>query len=166
MDRIPADEWLLKEIPHDQAPIAILVPSQHIPMPEAQQRFHQLLSDRLPLHQRRFYLSVACLPFSLAFGLVPGPNVPLFYNLFRLYSHHKAWKGCERLCRLRDTQAIQWTPDPWLDAQVTENIKMNAATWPDATLIQIQGHFDLPAYFPHEVRRWQIQLTHVHRKQD
>ncbi|KAH7365263.1 hypothetical protein KP509_18G017700 [Ceratopteris richardii] len=49
------------------------------------------------VHSRYMYGSFACLPFSVLFGIVPVPNIPLFWNLFRAYANWQALQGSRRL---------------------------------------------------------------------
>lgn len=64
----------------------------------------QILAAREPEHTQNLYGAIALLPFSLSFiirkprckvliNLVPGPNLPFAYNLFRVYSNYKARQG-------------------------------------------------------------------------
>ncbi len=52
------------------------------------------------------------LPFSLAFGIIPGPNLPLAFNAFRLYSHWRAKRGCESILLLHEQKRLQVVSDP------------------------------------------------------
>ena len=56
--------------------------------------------------------SLIWLPFSIAFGIIPGPNLPLAYNAFRLYSHWRAKRGCESILLLHENNRLQVVDDP------------------------------------------------------
>lgn len=63
------------------------------------------------------WYSAYWVPLSSMFVIVPViPNIPLAYNLFRLYSHYKALKGAEHLKALSDYGSLEWTYDSRLDA--------------------------------------------------
>lgn len=63
------------------------------------------------------WYSAYWVPLASTFVIVPLiPNIPLAYNLFRLYSHYKALKGAEHLKSLSDYGSLEWTNDPRLDA--------------------------------------------------
>ena len=51
------------------------------------------LAKKVKYYQQWYYLSFAGLPFSMLFTVMPGPNVVLLYNLFRLYSYKHAFDG-------------------------------------------------------------------------
>ncbi|XP_065617431.1 uncharacterized protein LOC112033546 [Quercus suber] len=52
------------------------------------------------IHKKYFYGSVALLPLSTVFTVLPLPNIPFFWILFRTYSHWRALQGSEKLLQL------------------------------------------------------------------
>lgn len=50
---------------------------------------------RKKYHRNWFILSICAIPFTSLMGILPGPNVFLYWNCFRCYSHYKAMKGAE-----------------------------------------------------------------------
>ncbi|KAF8393709.1 hypothetical protein HHK36_021956 [Tetracentron sinense] len=62
--------------------------------------FHYMLFRGTIIHRRYFYGSVSLLPLTTAFAVLPLPNIPFFWILFRTYSHWRALKGSERLLQL------------------------------------------------------------------
>ena len=56
-----------------------------------------MLEMRRSFHLKWLWISACGIPFSLLFAVVPGPNIPLFWNVFRLYSNWSAWKASEYL---------------------------------------------------------------------
>lgn len=106
MDKVDADEWFLKDIPHgsllntvpsliiyypdatvatsSQKPTATLLHDQERERNEVQRAIcRQLLSmaqEREILHKRWKRWSVFGIPFSIMAGIIPGPNVFLMYN--------------------------------------------------------------------------------------
>jgi hypothetical protein len=78
---------------------------------------NELLNQRIPYHKKYMWYSVYWVPLAATFAIVPLiPNIPLAYNLFRLYSHYKALKGAEHLKALSEYGSLQWTNDSHLDA--------------------------------------------------
>lgn len=75
-----------------------------------------VLKERVPYHKKYMYYSAYWVPLSCTFVIVPlVPNIPLAYNLFRLYSHYKAFKGAEHLKALYDYGSLEYTPNAALD---------------------------------------------------
>jgi len=65
-------------------------------MKEAQvsAEFRTLLDHRIPYHRKYMIYSALCVPVTSLFTIVPVvPNIPFFYNAYRLWSH---WKGNDR----------------------------------------------------------------------
>lgn len=75
----------------------------------------QVLKERIPYHKKYMWYSAYWVPISCTFVVVPLiPNIPLAYNLFRLYSHYKAWKGAEHLQSIADYDSLCLTEDTTL----------------------------------------------------
>ncbi|XP_044486197.1 uncharacterized protein LOC123211495 isoform X2 [Mangifera indica] len=49
------------------------------------------------IHKNYFYGSVSLLPLTFVFSVLPLPNIPFFWILFRTYSHWRALQGSEKL---------------------------------------------------------------------
>eukprot|EP01027_Heterolobosea_sp_BB2_P006560 GEZU01009898.1.p1 GENE.GEZU01009898.1~~GEZU01009898.1.p1 ORF type:complete len:214 (-),score=17.34 GEZU01009898.1:371-1012(-) len=58
-------------------------------------RIRLIANKRLKQHMYWGLASAALIPLSAALTIIPGPNVVLAYNAFRLYSHYKAYNGME-----------------------------------------------------------------------
>ncbi|KAJ1984975.1 hypothetical protein H4R34_000319 [Dimargaris verticillata] len=102
MDKIDYHEWFLKSVPSRGDAGDLQKMTVHYPPlldgTQVQAQLVQMVKERKPYHRRYLTLSCLWLPLSLSFGLVPLiPNIPLFYNLFRVYSHYKAHQGAEHL---------------------------------------------------------------------
>lgn len=77
----------------------------------------KLLKERVPYHKKYMYYSAYWVPLSCTFVIVPLiPNIPLAYNLFRLYSHYKAYKGADHLNDLMNNGLVIYEQDKQLDA--------------------------------------------------
>lgn len=86
-----------------------------------------LLKERVPYHRKYMYYSAYWVPITCTFVIVPlVPNIPLAYNLFRLYSHYKAYKGAEHLQILSNQGRLEYTPNQAIDGIFT-NIDLTDA---------------------------------------
>ncbi|KAH9626216.1 hypothetical protein KSS87_000095 [Heliosperma pusillum] len=52
------------------------------------------------IHKKYLYGSAALLPVSTVFMVLPLPNIPFFWLLYRTYSHWRALQGSEKLLHL------------------------------------------------------------------
>lgn len=59
-------------------------------------RLRLLLVNKTATHRRWAYINGALLPLTMAMTVVPGPNVFLAWNGYRLFSHIRAWRGGQR----------------------------------------------------------------------
>ncbi|KAJ1649199.1 hypothetical protein IWQ61_009638 [Dispira simplex] len=110
MDRIDHHEWFLKSVPTHVTPTK--APVYHpkvLPTSQVHQRLVRLVAEKRPYHKRYFALSCLWLPLTATFTLVPiVPNIPFFYNLFRVYSHYRAYRGAEHLGQLLAEERLQF----------------------------------------------------------
>lgn len=61
------------------------------------------LTDRIPYHRQLLVRSSYLIPILLPIGLLPViPNLPMFYVIWRMWSHWKAKRGAEYLLKLVD----------------------------------------------------------------
>uniref|UniRef100_A0A0E0CFR9 Uncharacterized protein n=1 Tax=Oryza meridionalis TaxID=40149 RepID=A0A0E0CFR9_9ORYZ len=60
------------------------------------------------VHRKFLYGSVCLLPVTSVFMVLPLPNIPFFWVLFRAYSHWRALQGSERLLLLVSDSSDQW----------------------------------------------------------
>ncbi|KAJ3085805.1 hypothetical protein HK102_013811 [Quaeritorhiza haematococci] len=134
LDRLEAEEWFLKEIPvmpreaaaqlegkdengksiFDGTRIPVTLPSRVDPT-QVHAFLTTLASERMPYHKKWMYLSTGVIPFSAAFTVVPGPNLPLFYNCFRIWSHFRAVEGAKTLQYLAEKNALVYDSEAELD---------------------------------------------------
>ncbi|KAL2932841.1 Uncharacterized protein RDABS01_015960 [Bienertia sinuspersici] len=52
------------------------------------------------IHKKFLYGSASLLPVTTVFMVLPLPNIPFFWLLYRTYSHWRAWQGSEKLLQL------------------------------------------------------------------
>ncbi|KAL7751094.1 hypothetical protein RI367_003674 [Sorochytrium milnesiophthora] len=101
LERIPWQEVFLKRCSGPDHVRLLNPPSMSRDAVSAQLR--SLVCDREAVHRRLRIYSAACLPVSVLASVIPGPNLPLLYNAFRLYSHHTALTNAQHLHRLLDS---------------------------------------------------------------
>ncbi|KAK8976828.1 hypothetical protein V6N11_047596 [Hibiscus sabdariffa] len=78
--RVKPSEILLKSISKEVTNVRIAYPSRGT-----------------VIHRKYFYGSVTLLPLTTALAVLPLPNIPFFWVLFRTYSHWRALQGSEKL---------------------------------------------------------------------
>ncbi|XVF87004.1 hypothetical protein PTKIN_Ptkin18bG0085700 [Pterospermum kingtungense] len=97
--RVKPSEILLKSITKDVTNVQITYPSS-LNARLVRRRLRQIALRGTVIHRKYFYGSVSLLPVTAAFSVLPLPNVPLFWILFRSYSHWRALQGSEKLLQL------------------------------------------------------------------
>lgn len=98
LSRIKPSEMFLKSIPADATSLEIIFPSGLNPR-LVRRRVRHIGKSGAQIHSKYMYGSFACLPFSVLFGILPVPNVPLFWNMFRAYSNWQALEGSRKLLK-------------------------------------------------------------------
>ncbi|KAI8866720.1 hypothetical protein GQ42DRAFT_150515 [Ramicandelaber brevisporus] len=145
MDKMDHREYFLKSVPAKAEAfpaidsVTILYPSadvtgSHVSHGNSDGNRINIGRRRIPYHTRWMWLSLLCLPLSATFSVVPVlPNLPLFYNLYRLYSHHKARAGALHLQHLLDIGAIQFETSAAIDARYRgDSVRINMENAADA----------------------------------
>ncbi|KAI5062462.1 hypothetical protein GOP47_0023001 [Adiantum capillus-veneris] len=94
--QITPSETFLKSMSKDATKLEIVFP-QSLNSRLVRRRVRHIAKSGAQIHSRYMYGSFACLPFSILFGIVPVPNAPLFWNLFRAYANWQALQGSRRL---------------------------------------------------------------------
>ncbi|KAG2230140.1 mitochondrial K+-H+ exchange-related-domain-containing protein [Thamnidium elegans] len=132
MNQLDYQEWFFKSVPGtneiESAVEKVLI--HHPTMlsnSSLDSELKALLKERVPYHKKYMYYSAYWVPITCTFVIVPlVPNIPLAYNLFRLYSHYKAYKGAEHLQILSDQGSLVYTANQAIDGVFT-NIQLNDA---------------------------------------
>ncbi|CAG8747210.1 1993_t:CDS:2 [Racocetra persica] len=105
--------------------VLLLYPSKVVKPEQVMTTLEQMLGQRLPYHRKYMIYSALCVPLTSTFTLIPViPNIPLFYNLFRLYSHYKAFKGAQYLQLIISDKRLMPTDSNVLD-QIYDGIDLN-----------------------------------------
>ncbi|WVQ79729.1 hypothetical protein IAT38_001829 [Cryptococcus sp. DSM 104549] len=131
MDNIEFEEWALKAVKEgegvriskegeilDRIEIPLLSPDlAGQPMPPLLPKLHRMLIHRIPHHRKMMYRTILVSPITWPFAIIPIiPNFPLFYVLWRAWSHYKAWRGATYLEKLLKAGLIVERKSPELTA--------------------------------------------------
>ncbi|KAK9148500.1 hypothetical protein Scep_007257 [Stephania cephalantha] len=100
-------EIFLKSISKDITEVEVTYPASLNPRYVRRRLRHMAMRGTI-VHRRYLYGSVSLLPFTAAFAVLPLPNIPFFWFLFRTYSHWRALKGSERLLVLVSNCSRKW----------------------------------------------------------
>ncbi|KAK6787370.1 hypothetical protein RDI58_015895 [Solanum bulbocastanum] len=96
------------------------------------------------IHKKYLYGSATLLPLTSFFMVLPLPNIPFFWVLFRTYSHWRALQGSENLLRLVTNSSHQQKSDKGTTDKST-NVKDDpqrtnnciSPPWVDACIINL-----------------------------
>ncbi|KAG4196808.1 hypothetical protein ERO13_A06G194700v2 [Gossypium hirsutum] len=97
--RVKPSEILLKSISKEVTNVRITYPPS-LNSRLVRRRLRHIAMRGTVLHRKYFYGSVTLLPLTTALAVLPLPNIPFFWVLFRTYSHWRALQGSEKLLQL------------------------------------------------------------------
>ncbi|GFQ07179.1 uncharacterized protein c23h3.12c [Phtheirospermum japonicum] len=127
LSRVKPSEILFKSIPKETDRVDIVYPSSLNPR-LVRRRLRYIAFRGSVVHKKFLYGSAILLPLTSVFMVLPLPNIPFFWILFRTYSHWRASQGSEKLlhlvsdasCRQQSVEAakekeklIRYS-DPWV----------------------------------------------------
>ncbi|XP_072953118.1 uncharacterized protein [Typha angustifolia] len=92
-------EIFLKSVSKDITKVEITYPTSLNPR-LVRRRLRHIAMRGASIHRKYLYGSVSLLPVTSVLTVLPLPNIPFFWILFRAYSHWRALKGSERLLLL------------------------------------------------------------------
>ncbi|GAA5997600.1 Mrx19p [Rhodotorula paludigena] len=142
MDRIEYEEWALKAIDPALAPklLSSRSSSSDLPSKPAQggqpekevellyppsllqdeqalvAALKEQLDHREPHHRSAMWRCLLLSPLTWPFAIIPiVPNLPLFYVLWRAWSHFRAWKASQYLSSLIGSPSLRLLPSKELD---------------------------------------------------
>ncbi|KAG8058131.1 hypothetical protein GUJ93_ZPchr0002g24940 [Zizania palustris] len=107
LSRVRPSEVLLKSVTKDVSMLEIVHPASINPR-LVRRRLRHIAVRGASVHRKFLYGSVCLLPVTSVFTVLPLPNIPFFWVLFRAYSHWRALQGSERLQLL-----VSDCPDQW-----------------------------------------------------
>ncbi|KAK4375349.1 hypothetical protein RND71_006026 [Anisodus tanguticus] len=99
LSRVKPSEIFLKSIPKEVTQLDITYPSS-LNGQLVRRRLRHIALRGTIIHKKYLYGSVTLLPLTSFFMVLPLPNIPFFWVLFRTYSHWRALQGSENLLRL------------------------------------------------------------------
>ncbi|CAN6230338.1 unnamed protein product [Urochloa humidicola] len=107
LSRVRPSEVLLKSMTKDVNGLEIVHPAS-INSRLVRRRLRHIAVRGASDHKKFLYGSVCLLPVTSVFMVLPLPNIPFFWMLFRAYSHWRALQGSERLQLLVSDRSDQW----------------------------------------------------------
>ncbi|XP_051134878.1 uncharacterized protein LOC127254051 [Andrographis paniculata] len=99
LSRVKPSEIFFKSIPKEINGVEIIYPPSLNPR-LVRRRLRHIAFRGSVIHKKYFYGSAILLPLTSFFMVLPLPNVPFFWILFRTYSHWRASQGSEKLLHL------------------------------------------------------------------
>ncbi|XP_031104401.1 uncharacterized protein LOC116007871 [Ipomoea triloba] len=99
LSRVKPSEIFLKSISKDVNQVEITYPSS-LNGRLVRRRLRHIAFRGSVIHKKYLYGSAVLLPLTSVFTVLPLPNIPFFWILFRTYSHWRALKGSEKLLEL------------------------------------------------------------------
>ncbi|XP_028752220.1 uncharacterized protein C23H3.12c-like [Neltuma alba] len=105
LSRVKPSEIFLRSITKDITRVEVIYPSS-LDARLVRRRLRHVAMRGTIIHKKYLYGSVSMLPLTSSLAVLPMPNVPFFWNLFRAYSHWRALQGSERLFRLVSESSI------------------------------------------------------------
>eukprot|EP00475_Leptophrys_vorax_P036635 TRINITY_DN6224_c0_g1_i4.p1 TRINITY_DN6224_c0_g1~~TRINITY_DN6224_c0_g1_i4.p1 ORF type:complete len:237 (-),score=46.27 TRINITY_DN6224_c0_g1_i4:1108-1818(-) len=122
LNSITFEEKMLRNMPHNSEveSVVVRVPSD-ISLDEARSSFKELVSSNARFHQLWLSVNLCALPFTAAAGIIPGPNIFLFWNLLRSYSHRQALDSSKFLVERLAQEHVEFVLDPELKSFLQGN---------------------------------------------
>ncbi|TPX49331.1 hypothetical protein SeMB42_g02640 [Synchytrium endobioticum] len=114
LDRIPMEETFLTHIPslrgHHAGALGKVEVSvtADVPLDTARQKLQQLVATGAKVHDRYYLGALALIPLTLSLSILPGPNLPLAYNLYRAYCNYKAKAGAATLTQFFNVDSFSF----------------------------------------------------------
>ncbi|KAL9260558.1 hypothetical protein AKJ16_DCAP19652 [Drosera capensis] len=99
LSRVKPSEIFLKSISKDVTRMEITYPAS-LNARLVRRRLRHTAVRGSVIHKKYMYGSAALLPLTSVFMVLPLPNIPFFWMLFRTYSHWRALQGSEKLLQL------------------------------------------------------------------
>ncbi|KAK7381927.1 hypothetical protein VNO80_00494 [Phaseolus coccineus] len=99
MSRVHPSEIFLKSISKEITCVEVVFPSS-LNAQLVRRRLRDIALRGSIGHRKYFYGSISLIPLTSALSILPLPNVPFFWILFRAYSHWRAMQGGEKLFEL------------------------------------------------------------------
>ncbi|BFG24060.1 hypothetical protein CerSpe_103340 [Prunus speciosa] len=118
--RVKPSEIFLKSISNEVTCVEVTYPSS-LNARFVRRRVRHIAMRGSIIHKKYLYGSLTLLPLTSAFTVLPLPNIPFFWCLFRTYSHWRALQGSVKLLQL--VSDSHDTPNSTINGNETEHIK-------------------------------------------
>lgn len=99
LSRVKPSEIFLKSISKEVTGVEVTFPTS-LNARLVRRRLRHIAMSGAIIHKKCLYGSAALLPVTTVFMVLPLPNIPFFWLLYRTYSHWRAWQGSEKLLQL------------------------------------------------------------------
>ncbi|XP_031386449.1 uncharacterized protein C23H3.12c isoform X2 [Punica granatum] len=142
--RVKPSEMFLKSITKEVSSVEITYPPS-LNARLVRRRLRHVAKRGTIIHRKYFYGSVSLLPLTTAFTVLPLPNIPFFWILFRTYSHWRALQGSEKLLELvSDSSAANVNEGEHEHDKLKDAIpdRFVSSTWPSEQLEGLIQHDD------------------------
>ncbi|GER53642.1 kinesin-4 [Striga asiatica] len=110
LSRVKPSEILFKSIPKETNGVDVIYPSSLNPR-LVRRRLRHIAFRGSVIHKNYLYCSAILLPLTSVFTVLPLPNIPFFWILFRTYSHWRASQGSQKLLHLLNDASIETTKE-------------------------------------------------------
>ncbi|KAJ3696212.1 hypothetical protein LUZ60_001589 [Juncus effusus] len=113
LSQVKPSEIFLKSVSKDVSKLDINYPASLNPR-VVRRRLRHIAMRGAAVHRRNFYGSVCLIPATSILSILPLPNIPFFWILFRTYSNYRALQGSERLMLLvsNNSNKSSWVFQP------------------------------------------------------
>ncbi|KAL9235531.1 hypothetical protein vseg_010282 [Gypsophila vaccaria] len=133
LSRVKPSEIFLKSMSKDVTALEITYPTS-LNARLVRRRLRHIAMSGAIVHKKYLYGSAALLPVSTIFMVLPLPNIPFFWLLYRTYSHWRALQGSENLLLLvsdGSDRGVDYQKDAAKEKDVSQhgNQELTALPW-------------------------------------
>lgn len=138
-------ETFLKTVPTEHASVQVVYP---VTLAErlVRRRLRCLALQGQRRHRTRIlWWSFAMIP-QLPLMLTPLPNITVYYTLYRLYSHFRAFQGCKALQKgftALDSEQLRALRDDLLRFQASSGVNFPTDSWPARLIRKDRTYLDI-----------------------
>ncbi|KAK9734367.1 hypothetical protein RND81_04G135000 [Saponaria officinalis] len=131
--RVKPSEIFLKSISKEVTGVEITYPTS-LNARLVRRRLRHIAMSGAIIHKKYLYGSAALLPVSTIFTVLPLPNIPFFWLLYRTYSHWRALQGSEKLLLLvsdGSDRGVDYQKDTAKEKNISQhgNQELTALPW-------------------------------------
>ena len=141
--------------------IQFILPSQHLSDSDALKYLTNISKHGIHHHRRLYYQSWLCIPFSMCLGIIPGPNLPFYWNCYRLYCHYRAYQGSQILYNylsIMNTHSINS-----IDNDLLNKISVNIDGNTEDIIAELCQIYECPSLMD-DFKRHEYQINNLNKK--